>query len=695
MNNKKVFIGIVFVIAILMALGFQNSSEHKVLFEKAKFTMETKGDLRGAINLFNEIIKKYPNQREYAAKSQLYIGLCYEKLGLKQAKQAQRAFQKVVDNYPRQVEAVRLAKEKLDIILKAQKVIEKGNEEFKLKKIYLGRIYPASISPDGKKLALLDSKDWDIYLQDIATEEKVRLTNEHNSIRSLKWSPDSKMIVFGDLLHNLYVVSTQDGPSKMIIKADPESVKAKDAVSISGWTSDSKKIIFQVPSKGLFAIPACGGEWEEIFTFRDPKKAKQYEEMTLSPDGRIIAYVSTQSGNKDIYVTSVKGGEFIRITNNPATDFYPRWSYDSHWLAFGSNRTEKPEAWVIKVTQDGKPDSMPFQVTRGGILDGNWMQDSKVGYSCAVRTEHIYIVNPDGTEEFQLTKFPAFNKEPRWSPDGKMIFFASDYNQPLNKFRKWKVPSKGGEAKLLGDEEWDFVLSPEGKKIAYKTQNNSIILKVPAEGGEPKELLTISEKIDSLDWSPDRKRIVFSYSINPTEYSNVREYLRESRSGVSIISADGGKPKKLIPAEIKGVGYTNPRWSPDGKKIAFRIYNQNASEEGRKKEIGIWIGTIDVEGGEPRLIAKLKRDGYKLCWTPDGKYIVYEERIKGMDFELCKVPAEGGEPEKMNVKGRSAVFSPDGKKIAFSRRLGAYYEFWLVENFLPEEKTKKKSKLQQ
>jgi Tol biopolymer transport system component len=276
-----------------------------------------------------------------------------------------------------------------------------------------------------------------------------------------------------------------------------------------------------------------------------------------------------------------------------------------------------------------------------------------------------------------------------------MIFFASDYNQPLNKFRKWKVPSHGGEAKLLGDEEWDFVLSPEGKKIAYKTQNNSIILKVPAEGGEPKELLTISEKIDSIDWSPDRKRIVFSYSINPTEYSNVREYLRESRSGVSIISADGGKPKKLIPAEIKGVGYTNPRWSSDGKKIAFRIYNQNASEEGRKKEIGIWIGTIDVEGGEPRLIAKLKRDGYKLCWTPDGKYIVYEERIKGMDFELCKVPAEGGEPEKMNVKGRSAVFSPDGKKIAFSRRLEAYYEFWLVENFLPEEKTKKKSKLQQ
>jgi len=86
------------------------------------------------------------------------------------------------------------------------------------------------------------------------------------------------------------------------------------------------------------------------------------------------------------------------------------------------------------------------------------------------------------------------------------------------------------------------------------------------------------------------------------------------------------------------------------------------------------------------LIANLKRDGYHLCWTPDGKNIIYEERIKGMDFELCKVSAEGGEPEKMNIRGRSAACSPDGKKIAYSRRLEGYYEFWLVENFLPEIK---------
>src|SRR4030042_2453712 len=75
-------------VAVCAASALQNSSDHKVLFEKAKFTMETKGDLKGAIKLFEEIIKKYPNERDYAANALLYIGMCYEKLGKSEARSA-------------------------------------------------------------------------------------------------------------------------------------------------------------------------------------------------------------------------------------------------------------------------------------------------------------------------------------------------------------------------------------------------------------------------------------------------------------------------------------------------------------------------------------------------------------------------------------------------------------------------------
>ena len=72
MSSKKTLVLIAFTAAILMAFGFQNSSEHKVLFEKAKFTMETKGDLKGAIKLFNEIVKKYPEAKLLLANEQRY-----------------------------------------------------------------------------------------------------------------------------------------------------------------------------------------------------------------------------------------------------------------------------------------------------------------------------------------------------------------------------------------------------------------------------------------------------------------------------------------------------------------------------------------------------------------------------------------------------------------------------------------------
>src|SRR4030042_6851427 len=121
MNHKR-FLFIVALIAVFITVSGQDYPEHKILFEKAKFTMETKGDLHGAIALFNDIIKKYPKEREYAAKSQLYIGLCYERLGLEEA---QKAYRKAIEDYPEQKQEVAMAKENLNRLLASMDVPHK------------------------------------------------------------------------------------------------------------------------------------------------------------------------------------------------------------------------------------------------------------------------------------------------------------------------------------------------------------------------------------------------------------------------------------------------------------------------------------------------------------------------------------------------------------------------------------------
>jgi len=702
MNKKKNLIMGIFLLAgvsFLFSSMIQQETA-KELFERALYLEETKGDLEKAIGVYLRIVKEFPDERATAANAQLHIGLCYEKLGLKEAV---KAFQKVVENYPEQAEAVKAAKEKLSIILKAQAVVEKGDKEFRITKIHTEKTREGYFSPDGKKLALIDYdyKENNLWLRDIASGKEVRLLGSPIEILDCFWSPDSQLIAYINGINSVIIVPVGGGQAKTIIEVDPEVLKAGDYVWPMGWTSDSKKLIFQDTAKGLFAIPASGGKWEEIFRFADPKKAKECNEwLTLSPDGRFIAYQSTQGGNEDIYVMPVRGGDSVRITDDPASDSWPSWSYDSQWLAFHSARTGRSETWVIRITPDGKPGSRPVQATRGGG-GGVWLQDGKIAYSTRKEIAHIFTANTDGSGEIQLTRFNNWNIEPRWSPDAKNIAFVTDYGEE-GRLAIWIVPSKGGDEKFVTighSPAW----SPDGKKIAFSVDRARIghplvkakISIIPAEGGEPKELMSYDGEARFLDWSPDGRYITFSYSRG----KDVKNPVPDSRLDIEdiyIISVDGGEPKRLTQMDKKGFQFTSPRWSPDGKKIAFRSLDYEGWEKGRESEpIGIYI--INVKGGEPKLVTN-EFNHWWFCWSLDGKNIIssrFEKESKEIWVAgqgLYKVSAEGGKPEKLNIMGRMPDLSPDGKKIVYSRLSEYSIEFWLVENFLSEGEKQEKLK---
>jgi len=691
---KKIVTFIVLLILLAVIAKSTAPQTSYDLFQKALVKEKAEGNLEEAIVLFQKVVDKGDDEA-LAAQAQLHIGLCYEKLGLTKA---QEAYQKVIDHYPKQAEAVKAAKEKLALLQKALAAIEKGDREFKITKIHTEKSRGGYLSPDGKKLALIDysEKNFGIWLRDIASGKEVRLLRSPNEIVDCFWSPDSKLIAYIDGPNSVSIVSVEGGQPKTIIEVDPAVRKAGDYVWPMGWTSDSKKLIFQDKVKGLFAIPASGGNWEEIFRFPDPKKAKECNEwLTLSPDGKFIAYQSTQGNNEDIYVMPVKGGESVRITDDPASDSWPSWSYDGHWLAFNSARTGHSETWVIRITADGKAGSPPIQATRGGG-GGVWMQDGKIAYSTRKNYEHIFTANTDGSEEIQLTKFNNWNIMPRWSPDAKNIAFVTDYGEEGG-LAVWVAPSKGGNEKFLtigGFPIW----SPDGKKIAFSAETGRIglvkakISIIPAEGGEAKELMNYDGAARFLDWSPDGRSIAFSYS-RGKDVKNPIPVSRIDIEDIYLISVNGGLPKRLTQMDKKGFQFTSARWSPDGKTIAFRSLDYEGWEKGSESE-PTSIYTMNAEGGESRLITN-EMDSWWFCWSLDGQNIIFskqEKESKGLgvaDLRLYKVSAQGGKPEKLNIMGRMPDFSPDGQKIAFSRNTEYGLEFWLVENFLPIDKKEK------
>ncbi|MQY56854.1 tetratricopeptide repeat protein, partial [bacterium] len=192
---KKSLILIAVLISLLITLSLVSNALQNGydLFQKALAKERGEGNLEEAISLYKKVVDEASDE-SLAAKAQLRIGICYEKLG---RKEAQKAFQKVIDNYPSQTETVKVAKEKLSILIRAQTVIKKGDKEFKITKFHSEKRGSGRLSPDGKKLALIRedyTEDTEsIYIRDIASGKEVHLVDELAvGIDSfLCWSPDS------------------------------------------------------------------------------------------------------------------------------------------------------------------------------------------------------------------------------------------------------------------------------------------------------------------------------------------------------------------------------------------------------------------------------------------------------------------------------------------------------------------------
>ena len=178
--NTRKSIAFIFLIALSGALvsisGIARQAEDPgVLLRAAIEKEEVDGDLQVAIDLYKQIVAKYGDSRAIAAKAQLHIGLCYEKLGLEEA---QKAFQKVVDNYPEQSDAVREAREKLTLLSRAQALTKTGAGEFSTRRIWSGPGVETegTISPDGRFLTFVDWDTGDLAVRELATGTNRRPT---------------------------------------------------------------------------------------------------------------------------------------------------------------------------------------------------------------------------------------------------------------------------------------------------------------------------------------------------------------------------------------------------------------------------------------------------------------------------------------------------------------------------------------
>jgi len=267
-------------------MAFQEMQDHKVLFEKAKYTMETKADLQEAITLFESLITSYPDEKEYVAKSLLYQGMCYEKLG---NQEAVNKYQRLVKNYPGQKQEVALAEERLSILIQVDDKVSITLLEPKFTKIRTPFNIPqwsgSRLSPDGKTLAF--STGGDVWTVPIPGNVDSNLAGEPKKLKGgsdvlgdgLSWSGDGHWIAF----------------------------------SRSYVRGGGSRINFNPEGAYIDVIPSYGGEPKRIPVPQwVTTKGDTQRRLSLSHDGKMVAF----DAGGQIYVASVETSDIKQLTNN-------------------------------------------------------------------------------------------------------------------------------------------------------------------------------------------------------------------------------------------------------------------------------------------------------------------------------------------------------------------------------------------
>jgi Tol biopolymer transport system component len=182
-------------------------------------------------------------------------------------------------------------------------------------------------------------------------------------------------------------------------------------------------------------------------------------------------------------------------------------------------------------------------------------------------------------------------------------------------------------------------------------------------------------------WSPDGKAIFY------------RRW-NESGSRILVRTLEDGQETELLRGDASALLCPHFALSPDGRQLAF----------GSPWFPGKGVTALNViltAGGKPRILFKeqggqelaasgMNIRGQGLEWTPDGRYVLF---LRG-DYtrkEFWRVAAEGGEPERLGLELASApppefCLHPDGRRIAYNRLQlkPADRELWVLKDFLPE-----------
>jgi dipeptidyl aminopeptidase/acylaminoacyl peptidase len=357
--------------------------------------------------------------------------------------------------------------------------------------------------------------------------------------------------------------------------------------------------------------PASSGH--PSVSFEKWLSVRQTGTVALSPDGANIAYTVTSTDWKtnayDVEIwLSHQGRPPIQLTNNPkGSSNSPKWSPDSKWIAFLSDRGDKSQ---------------------------------------------IYLISAEGGEAFPLTKEEENIGSFSWSPDGHQIAFTrNESDSKADKSTKDHYGAFGEEGKEFKlSHLWLIRFSLDSLTDPVR-QSDSLTLPTPTR------VTTGNFTVTGFDWSPDGRSIAYNRQPDPLIPSS-------THAAIDVLDLASHSIRMTI---ADPAGDQLIKWSPDGGSLLYSSsVNDTVSEYYKNNRL--FISPVSSTPSPKEMASTFDENKYVTDWNAKGIFFTASQRIKNSLFHLD--PVSGNiDPVTLPVDVVTGVdFTRDGRIMTYSGR---------------------------